>query len=69
MCKAIHSEAREIIRHVIREWDEDAHDGKTKIDVMKRNLRVSNYIRELVNGLYQEFEECHEAGGSSLQVH
>jgi transposase len=64
--KTIHSEAREIIRHVIRECDEEARAGEIKIDVAKRNLRVSNYTGVSERTVSRIRRECLKAGDSRL---
>ncbi|XP_068081808.1 uncharacterized protein [Anabrus simplex] len=66
--KTIHSEAREVIRHVIQECDEEAREGQLKHLLRQTNLRVSNYTGISVSTVSRIRKESTAAGDTSLST-
>lgn len=64
--KTIHSEAREIIRKVIHECDEEARINVVKLPVKQSKKRVSHYPGISERTVLQIRKESSEAGDTSL---
>lgn len=64
--KTIHSEAREIVRKVIQECDEEATRNTVKFAIKQANKRISNYTGISERTVTRIRKESSEAGESSL---
>lgn len=65
--QTIHSEAREIIRHVVQKCDEESNSGTLQYTLNQSNKRVANYTGISVRSVTKIRKEGIEAGGSILR--
>jgi hypothetical protein len=66
--RKIHSQAREVIRKVIKACDEEARAGRIQYSVKQTNLRVSKYTDVSMKPISKISKESAKAGESSLST-
>jgi transposase len=66
--RTIHSEARAVIRKVIKACDAEARAGRVKYSVKQTNLRVSKYTDVSMKSISRIPKESAKAGESSLST-